>query len=67
MKRNAVKPSTSGIEAEIIKRIRSHPDPERACVVVMGIMEMIDEGADLNQIKTRYRADLAAMKKGAKG
>ena len=64
MKRKAVKADANTVMAEITKRINSHPDPARACAVIMGIMEMIDDNWDLNQIKTVYGADLKYMRQG---
>lgn len=50
---------------EILRRLRNHPDPERAYFVVIDILSRIAAGEDLEAIEARYAADLAVMK-GAK-
>ena len=47
---------------EILRRIRNHPDPERAYSVIIDILSRIAAGEDLGAIEAMYTEDLAVMK-----
>ena len=47
---------------EILRRIRNHPEPERAIFVVLDILSRISSGEDLEAIEAVYKDDLSIMK-----
>ena len=54
-----------GAELAIIRKIRNHPNQDRAHEVVMDLIVRISAGEPLESIEARHHEDLEMMRKGA--